>query len=90
MQKIEKHKQYIQKFIPEINDKEIYTTFTLKDKKLFVSMKTGDYNNRIIYAVISSGILKVKKELNGTSQRLPKIYFSGKNLKEALLKYYNL
>jgi hypothetical protein len=53
-------------------------------------MKTGEYNDRIIYAVISSGVLKVSRELNGTSKSLSKIYFTGKDLKQALLKYYNL
>jgi len=90
MNTVAKHKKYIANIISELQPKEIYTTKFCKEKKLFVSLKTGEYNERNLYAVITNGLLKSKREMNGTSTKLAKIYFTGDALTEALTKYYNL
>jgi hypothetical protein len=90
MDKINKHKEYIKKLLLEINDKEQYTTKYCKKNQLFISMITGEYKERNLYSVISSNILKVRKEINGTSQKRCKLYITGKDLKSALRDYYKI
>ena len=96
MNKLLEHKKYIKGIIEELENPEkkkyklLYTTKFCKEYKLFASLKTGEYNERNLYAVIQSGLLKTKREMNGTSTKLAKIYFTGEALAEALKKYYNL
>lgn len=90
MEKINKHKEYIKSVMREINDKKQYTTKYCKQKKLFISMITGEYNQRNLYAVISNNLLKVHREINGTSQKRCKLYITGKDLKNSLKDYYKI
>lgn len=91
MDKIKEHKKYIQKIITNhLLDDVDYTTKYCKQNKLFISMISGDYSDRNIYTVIDSGILKIKKEINGTSKNRCKLYIKGSDLKSALKTYYNL
>lgn len=90
MEKIKKHKIYIAKMLLEINDKDIYNTKYCKENKLFISMKTGELQHRNVYLLISQGLLKVKREINGISKKLCKLYITGKDLKSALKNYYQI
>jgi hypothetical protein len=90
MEKIINQKAKIKNFLLTINDSEQYTTKYCKQNKLFISMVTGEYKDRILYIVIDSGLLKVRREVNGTSKKRCKLYFTGADLKSALKSFYNL